>query len=320
MIHPKRLRVEPRLPGRERPADRHAPALLLRRQPGRHRRRRADRGRARLHALGADRAGDELQPAADALGRLRPVRPGAYPAYPDELIRPLLLSLIQTLWDRGDPDGYAWHMTDDPYPNTPAHTVLLHMAFGDHQVANVATEVEARTIGARLRLPAVDPGRSTDVHPFYGIEPITQVPVPRQRAGRLGHRARCARGGAPRHAAAADHQHGAAAGPRPARHDRPRGRAPSSSSPRFIDGELRRRLRRAALPRRRAGPGREALRRARRRRGCCWPRRRARTHGRVVHAPTGAARLRPARRRALPVPVAERLLPQARPPGADARR
>jgi hypothetical protein len=99
-----------------------------------------------------------------------------YPAYPDELIRPLVISLIQTLWDRGDPDGYAWHMTDDPYPNTPAHTVLLHMAVGDHQVANVATEVEARTIGARLRLPAVDPGRSTEVEPFYGIRPITNYP------------------------------------------------------------------------------------------------------------------------------------------------
>ena len=99
-----------------------------------------------------------------------------YPAYPDELIRPLLLSLIQTLWDRGEPDGYAWHMTTDPYPNTPAHTVLLHMAFGDHQVANVATEVEARTIGAKIRLPAVDPGRHTDVQPYYGIEPITHYP------------------------------------------------------------------------------------------------------------------------------------------------
>jgi hypothetical protein len=99
-----------------------------------------------------------------------------YPAYPDELSRPLLISLIQTLWDRGDPDGYAWHMTSHPYPNTPAHTVLLHMAVGDHQVANIATQVEARTIGARLRVPAVDPGRSSDVQPFYGIEPITRFP------------------------------------------------------------------------------------------------------------------------------------------------
>jgi hypothetical protein len=67
-------------------------------------------------------------------------------------------------------------MTTDPYPNTPAHTVLLHMAFGDHQVANVGTEVEARTIGARIRLPAVDAGRNADVHPYYGIEPINRYP------------------------------------------------------------------------------------------------------------------------------------------------
>jgi hypothetical protein len=99
-----------------------------------------------------------------------------YPSYPDELIRPLLLSLIQTLWDRGEPNGYAWHMTDDPYPNTPAHTVLLHMAFGDHQVANIGTEVQARTIGARIRLPGVDPGRHADDDPYYAIERIRRFP------------------------------------------------------------------------------------------------------------------------------------------------
>jgi hypothetical protein len=99
-----------------------------------------------------------------------------YPAYPNELERPLILSLVQILWDRGEANGYAWHMTRDPYPDTPRHTVLLHEAFGDHQVANVATEVEARTIGARLRTPALDPGRSLDVEPFYGIRPIREDP------------------------------------------------------------------------------------------------------------------------------------------------
>ena len=39
-----------------------------------------------------------------------------YPSYPDEGQRPLLLSLIQSLWDRGEPNGYANHMTDDPLP------------------------------------------------------------------------------------------------------------------------------------------------------------------------------------------------------------
>ncbi len=37
-----------------------------------------------------------------------------YPAYPDEGSRPLLLSMIQSMWDRGEPDGYANHMTNHP--------------------------------------------------------------------------------------------------------------------------------------------------------------------------------------------------------------
>jgi hypothetical protein len=91
------------------------------------------------------------------------------PAYPDPLARPLIISLLQVLWDRGEPNGYAWHMTGDPYPNTPRHQVLQLESFGDHQVANVATEVQARTIGSRVRTPALDPGRSPDRRPLYGI-------------------------------------------------------------------------------------------------------------------------------------------------------
>ena len=97
-------------------------------------------------------------------------------SYPSRLERPLILSLIQILWDRGEPDGYAWHMTDDPLPNTPAHKVLQLLSFGDHQVSNVATEVEARTLGSRLRLPATDPGRHTDVQPYFGLRPIQSFP------------------------------------------------------------------------------------------------------------------------------------------------
>jgi hypothetical protein len=98
------------------------------------------------------------------------------PAYPDELARPLILSLTELLWERGEANAYAWHMTRDPYRGTPRHTVLLHEAFGDHQVTNVATETEARTIRARLRTPALDPGRSADRRPFYGIRRITTYP------------------------------------------------------------------------------------------------------------------------------------------------
>jgi hypothetical protein len=99
-----------------------------------------------------------------------------YRTYPNELERPLVISMLQILWDRGDADGYAHHMASDPYPDTPAHKVILEMAFGDHQVTNWATEVEARTIGARLRSPALDPGRSPEVQPYYGIPAISSFP------------------------------------------------------------------------------------------------------------------------------------------------
>lgn len=77
------------------------------------------------------------------------------PSYRNEMERPLIFSLIQTMWDRGEPDGYANHITSDPLPDTPVHKVMMLMAYGDHQVANVATEVEARTLGLPLRRPVV---------------------------------------------------------------------------------------------------------------------------------------------------------------------
>jgi hypothetical protein len=99
-----------------------------------------------------------------------------YASYRNEIERPLLFSLVQILWDRAEADGYAHHMVRDPYPDTPLHRVLLHEAFGDHQVANVATEVEARTIRAPVRRPMVDPGRSRDRRPWYGIPRIRRFP------------------------------------------------------------------------------------------------------------------------------------------------
>lgn len=82
-----------------------------------------------------------------------------YTAYPDKVQQQVLFALMQMLWDRGEGNGYAHHMTRDPYPNTPAHQVLLEVGFGDYQVANVAAEVEARTIGADFLGTALAPGR-----------------------------------------------------------------------------------------------------------------------------------------------------------------
>ncbi len=96
--------------------------------------------------------------------------------YADPLDRALIYSLLSNIWDRGEPNGYAAHMTSRPYRNTPAHEVLFHVALGDHQVAPLTVDIAARTIGARIHVPAVDPGRSTDVEPFFGIRPIRRYP------------------------------------------------------------------------------------------------------------------------------------------------
>jgi hypothetical protein len=98
------------------------------------------------------------------------------PAYPDEVERQLGLLLVQMLWDRGENNGYAHHLTADPYPDTEPKDVLLFEAFGDHQVANVATEVMARTIDARVLAPTLADGRSPDVEPLWGIEEIEDLP------------------------------------------------------------------------------------------------------------------------------------------------
>jgi hypothetical protein len=43
-------------------------------------------------------------------------------------------------------------------------------------VANIAAEVEARTIGARVHQPALEPGRSNLADELYGLEPLPAGP------------------------------------------------------------------------------------------------------------------------------------------------
>ena len=99
-----------------------------------------------------------------------------YPAYPNELSRPLLLSLVQMLWDRSEPNGYAHVMTGAPPPNTPPHRVLMNVAVGDHQVTNWQADVEARTIGASIHTPIVYDDRWPGVDVGWGIDPIASYP------------------------------------------------------------------------------------------------------------------------------------------------
>ena len=94
-----------------------------------------------------------------------------YPSYPDQMARPLLFGLMQMLWDRSEPNGYAHRMTDNPLPDTPKHNVTLQIALGDHQgLAGLDHP------GARNQLVAV--GRVEQVHLVFD----------RERAGVMRHR------------------------------------------------------------------------------------------------------------------------------------
>lgn len=96
-----------------------------------------------------------------------------YAAYPDSLEQQLIFSLWQTLWDRAEANGYAAAMTDKPLPQTPAHQVMLHVAYGDHQVTMWSAEIMARTVGAKRWCPTVATGRHPDANPYVGIDCLT---------------------------------------------------------------------------------------------------------------------------------------------------
>jgi hypothetical protein len=137
-----------------------------------------DYTRAVLGVTGMDYGGILLQRSTDftafALFLYGQVPGGGYT---DTSIHPLLLDLMEQLWDRGEADGYAAHMTSDALPGTPTHEVLMQIAYGDHQVSQYAAAVEARTVGAQVHQPALDlPARSQDANLFYGIPAIQSYP------------------------------------------------------------------------------------------------------------------------------------------------
>ena len=77
------------------------------------------------------------------------------------------------LWDRGEGAGYVHHVVDDPLPDTPAKTVLMHVAFGDWQVSELTALIAARTMGIPIHRPVTADGRSREVEPGWGLERST---------------------------------------------------------------------------------------------------------------------------------------------------
>jgi hypothetical protein len=131
-----------------------------------------DWNRAVLGVTGIDYANLLVQRSTD----FAPFGSIVYAAYPDQSTHPLILDLMQQLWDRGDPDGYAQQMTTHPLPDTPRHQVLMQVAYGDFQVSMYSAAVEARTIGASVYRPALDADRARDAHLFYGLPSIGHFP------------------------------------------------------------------------------------------------------------------------------------------------
>ena len=101
-----------------------------------------------------------------------------FPQYPNELERPLLFELMQMLWDRSEPNGYAHVMTDNPPPDTPEHKVTLQIALGDHQVSNFASENMARTLDMKTNAIPVDPGRWPDHDVLWNVPRLTADDYP----------------------------------------------------------------------------------------------------------------------------------------------
>lgn len=97
-------------------------------------------------------------------------------SYPDQVSRPLILGILQMLWDRGEAGGYAGRMTGNPLPDTPDHEVLIDVAFGDHQVSNWQSNVLARSVGARAVSPLLDPGRWPRVDGQWGLDSVSAYP------------------------------------------------------------------------------------------------------------------------------------------------
>ena len=98
------------------------------------------------------------------------------PSYTDALDQALGLSLVQIVWDRADSNGYANHITRDPFPGSKLSRVLIQFGIGDQILTETASELMQRSLGTRRHNPSIVEGRHIAVEPYIGIETITSYP------------------------------------------------------------------------------------------------------------------------------------------------
>lgn len=104
-----------------------------------------------------------------------------YNAYPPSLDQSFILSFMQNLWDRAETNGYVNFLRQgNTLPGSMQSRVLLHPAFGDHQVTSWSAEVEARSMEASVHCPSTVVGSkpqrgekiTSSPHPFVGNDPL----------------------------------------------------------------------------------------------------------------------------------------------------
>ena len=98
--------------------------------------------------------------------------------------------MIQLLWDRGEANGYVYHMVRDPLPEHAGEDGAA--ARGVRRPPGDATSPRRPRRASSARAcarRALDPGRSRDRVPFWGIKRDPALPVEGQRADDLRHRA-----------------------------------------------------------------------------------------------------------------------------------
>ncbi len=85
--------------------------------------------------------------------------------YERRIDREFYWSVIGHQWDRAEPITYLPHIAQDPLPGTPAKQIFYPVALQDAEVANVASDVAARTAGFAQLGPTM--------HEVWGVETIT---------------------------------------------------------------------------------------------------------------------------------------------------
>jgi hypothetical protein len=107
----------------------------------------------------------------------------------------MTLGLVQMLWDRTEPNGYAPYINQNLLPGTQQHQILIHTAIGDHQVTPLGAHIIARGVQAKnvkpvnrtvWGIPDADPpitGGSALTEFSFGLPEVPQTNTPPTQGG-----------------------------------------------------------------------------------------------------------------------------------------